>query len=392
MRRWVGALALGLALSSVAQAQERWWEMEPQVLQRRGESLVARDSGSSEGWNLIGVGHLFNLEQPSDKAGSFLRSYRARPNQEAAVYLAQIALEKRNFRSATEWAIKALSFPSPSLHALEYFETATSGEPDLSHLATRRVEEVKAHRLRWLGKVQVYRDKLRVAQVSVTSQVRLPADEGRVFTLNRGQLVATSSSGRELWRAEAGVSQSKLVATGPRVFAIGPETVKVYDAADGSAIASWPSHVVLGHVPEWEEYGVDGKLTKQSSWNAWENPEWLSGADTTAFYLNHGRWLCVLRQKDAGGWARYFQREVNIAQVTPKLLVLGVNAGEVEVRDARAGELRWAFQPRMSGEARLLGYSDEEVVVGLLNLGQIAGFSTSSGKLLWTKSHLEEGS
>lgn len=325
----------------------------------------------------------------ADAAPYFLKSWSIQPNPTAALILAQIEDRGRGSDSnekSARWALRAMEFPGASFTALYFFERAVNSEPELAKLETPKVRKLRAHRQRWLEYVKGQTKPFPQAAVGLDERDRkLPADEGRAFELIESEVVARDRDGRELWRRKVEEPEVKLAATGPRVFVISPDRVEVWNATDGEFLYKWPSLVKTDLPSKYPSVRSEGNI----EWDAWKYPDGLLGADDENFWFAQESWFCVLRQKDAGGWAHYWVYWIQAIPSEDEAMYICVYGRFIVAVDKKTGKDIWAYGTPWHGTFSILDVNDREIVIYSPQTEKILGLSRKTGKVQWSKTHGE---
>lgn len=345
-------------------------------------AALAKSPNSAPALTSLGYWLCVSREDRKEAREALERSYELAPSQASAMLLASSWLSE-NDKERAEWALRAMSFPPPSLHALAAFEMALKSSPELSSLENADVRRLRARRDRWQKELRSHEQRIpsliltdQESRDPLEAERAWPSSE-RKFDLKGQRLVATSKGGKKLWESDLGPEPVKLVAQPPRVFVIDARRVRVLDQESGRKLHEWPSAVplALAEVPE--------------SWSLWEQPQSLMGANGDWFFMKAGRWLCVLRQKDARGWAVYYSARIR-AELSEdgQVLVTEHNHSMVTAWSMADHRKLWEYVSGWSYQLRLLDVTPTEVVISLPGKGQLIALSRQTGRPLWTRSHL----
>lgn len=377
-------LVLVITLPSPAQQQPRENPGQQYFDARISEARAAiqKNPNSAEDHYLLGFWLSVSIGDRDKARQALLRSYELTPTQSAAALLANSCLSEQSADQAS-WALRAMAFPTPSLHALAAFESAKASAPPLTPAQAERLRTLRAHRDRWNQELKSHAERLPSLVLTGHEPGRDPHKAwpkgDRRFQVKGQRLVALSAGGRKLWEKTLGEQPLQLVPYGPRLFVIDAKQVRVLDAETGQKLHEWPTAVPLA-------------LAEQPDrWSLWEHPDSLVGADDTHLFLQAGRWLCVLRQADAKGWAIYYAQRLR-AKLSEdgQVLVTERDYATVEAWSMADGKKLWQYQSGWNYDLRLLDVTDGKVLVSLPDKGQIVALSRSNGQPLWTRSHLNQ--
>ena len=363
MRKRLLTLVLAAWLFQSVAAEEPYWKWSPD--EAREQLETAREKLKTEPQSVAALNKLAqaiiisSYNQPNDQERAELlkalkQSYDLAPGQSTAVLLAQY---ERSPKESARWAVKALSYPTPSRHALDIFERRAKSDASLEKLGNQDVKFAREHQKKW--------DSLLASYGSIKNDMFKSYSQ----TLKDRRLPPDS----------AGKGKQKGVSTGPRLFVIGEKEIQILNSAGGETLHKWPAQV-----PTKLEGGGAPVV-----WNASKDSDALLGADKNHVFFAVDHWFCVFRQKDAAGWARYFTYSIQaVPSPDGKVLIVKSHGNSVVAHRMSDGKELWSYSPG-NLELILKRVDDEQVVAYVPGLEQILIFDRDSGEVLRRLSYQE---
>lgn len=387
MKRFFLCSLLFLYSLCPAGAEHPYWQWSLQEAEKHEttarEQLKADPDSVEALGRLAGAIIVLGYNDPgSDETTELLKvlkhSYALAPAQTTAILLARYCEDPGE---SARWAVKALSFPKPSLRALEYFDSLVKHRPELARLENEDVRRARRRLQRWKETLTSY-GRVRSDMFKAYSQKdqdRRLSPPDKKFKVDGTILEARSDDGKLLWSKTLGKEAVKLVSFKTALVIIDRDNLHLIEPASGRSLQTLPSLFKTNLKNE----------TELLEWNAWESPRLLLGADKERLYVAIFHWFCVFRRKDATGWARYFSYTIRAVPCPDeKVLIVETHYNQVVAHRLSDGKELWTYDPPPRNQKiDLRKVSDKDVVVYLPGLERLVVLKRDTGEVLEQLSH-----